>query len=146
MRRAVTSARDVRNAHLAFAEQDLDLTVAGQPLHLGEALRRDEHLLPLGQHADAAQIAHREPVGVGGNEPEAAGLRRDQHTREDRAQIVFRRGADHLAQRAGERGGLDANPLALARTQPRILLGRLQSQRGREPAAGDVRLVVDRRP
>ena len=140
----MTSARDVRKRHLALAEHDLDLTVAGEPLHLGQTLRGDEHLLALAQHADAAQVAHREPVGVGGHEPQTAGLGRDEHAGEDRPQIVFRRGPNHLAQRARERGRVDPHALPLARAEPRVLLGRLQPQRRREPTARDVGLVVDR--
>ena len=128
---------------LALAEHDLDLTVAGEPLHLREALRRDEHLLTLGQHADAAKITHREPVGVGCDESEAAGLRREQHTGEDRSQVVLRRGPNHLSQRTGERRRVDAHTLALTDPEARVLLRGLQAQRRGEAAARDVGLVVD---
>ena len=57
---------------LALAQHDFDLAVAGEPLHLGEALRGDEHLLALREHAHALEVAHREPVRVGRDQAQPA--------------------------------------------------------------------------
>ena len=88
------------------------------------------------------QVANREPVRVGRDQAQAAGVRGQQHTGEDRPQIVLRRRAHDLAQRQRERRRVEPHALAVVRRQPRIVLGRLQPQRRREPAGGDHRLVA----
>ena len=125
-----------RNTHLALAEDDLDLAglAREQALHLGQALRRHEDLLALLEHAHALQVAQREPVRVGGDEPQPAGRRGEQHAGEDRAGVVARRGRDHLAQRLGERRRLDRHAIRSA-----------SGSRGNS-VADSVRRVVAKRP
>ena len=76
-----------------------------------------------------------EAVGVGGDEPQPAGRRGEEHAGEDRAGVVARRAGHHLAQRLGERGRLDPHA-ALAR--PRAAAG--------TPTPTSVRSVVAKRP
>ena len=64
-------------------------------------------------------------------------MRGEQHAGEDRPEVVLRRRPHHLPQRGGERGGVDGDALTVARREPRVVLGRLESQRSGEPARAD---------
>jgi hypothetical protein len=87
---------------LAGAETHGELGVARQdPLELGERTSRHEHLLARCQHRRLRQIAHREPVRVGGDHLEAVVLGGHQHTGEHGPGVVGRRRPHHLAQRVG---------------------------------------------
>ena len=48
--------------HVAVSQHDFDLPVAGQALHLGQALRGYQHALALAEHAHTLQIANRQAV------------------------------------------------------------------------------------
>ena len=127
---------------VALPQHHLDLAVAGKSLHFGETLGRDENALAFLEHAHALEVADCEPVRVGGDEAEAAAVRSEQHTREDRPQVVFRRGSYDLTQCRRERGRVDRDPLPVGGREARVVLGRLQAQRRREPARGHDRLVA----
>ena len=73
-------------AGVALAQAQGQLAHAAQ--HLGEVVerpRRHEHRLALGQHALARQVAHGQPVRVGGHQAQPVVLGRHQHAGEDRA-------------------------------------------------------------
>ena len=78
-----------RGVALAQAQRDSPRR-RQQPLQLGQRPRRHQHLLALAQDARARQVAHGQPVGVGGHEPQPALLGREQHAGEDRAGVVAR--------------------------------------------------------
>jgi hypothetical protein len=76
---------------------------AQQPVQLLEGGGRHQHLLALGEHRGAGQVAHGEPVAVGGHQAQAVGPRRPCSTpvRMGRASSWLAR-RDHLAQRLGQ--------------------------------------------
>ena len=105
--------------------------------------RTDEHLLALAEHADALEVAHREPVRVGRDQTHAVGGRGEQHTGEDRAGVVTRRrrGSPGAApRRTGSASTVTADALGLA--DPRELVGRQQPDAGPGRAGRDPGVVA----
>ena len=102
---------------VALAQHDLDLAVAGEPLHFGEALGRDEDLLALLEHAHALEVPDCQPVRVGRDQAQPAAVRGEQHAGEDRPQVVLRCGPHDLPQRRRERRRVDRDALAVGRAR-----------------------------
>jgi hypothetical protein len=67
---------------------------------------------------------------------------RQQHTGEDRPQVILGCCSHDLAQGRGEGGGIDSNPLSVGGGEARVILGWLQPQRRREPPGGQHRLIA----
>ena len=111
-------------------------------MHFGETLRRDQHPLALPEHADALEVPDGEAVRVGGNQAEPAGVRREQHTGEDRPEVVLGSGPDDLAEREREGRRVEPHALTVVRREARVVLGGLEPQRRAEAAGGDDGLVA----
>ena len=126
---------------LAEAQREL-LGGAEQPLDLLEGPRRHQHGLVVAQHAGAREVAHREPVGVGGHQAQATVLGGEQHTGEDGPGVVATGRGDDLAQRGREVGRLEGHRLLGRLREPRVLVGGQQPDRGLEAPRRDVGLVA----
>ena len=143
MRRAVSSvARREPERDVPLAEVHLDVTVAEQPLELTQPLRADEHLLALREERDPGEVAHREAVRVGRDEPHALAGRRDEHSREDRARVVARRGRHDLPEPLRQRAGGHGDGLSFRLGKPREVARRERAHLRPEPAGFDLGLVV----
>ena len=99
-------------------------------------------MLALGQDGGAGQVADREPVGVGGDEAQPAGLGREEDAGEDRAGVVARGGPHHLGQRGGQLGAGQGDGLAGGLGEPRELVGGQHPQAELGAAGRDAGLVV----
>ena len=146
MRRVVTSVVPTRNTTSRSASTtSISRLARAEPLHLAQALGRDEHLLALRQHAHALQVAHREPVGVGGDEPQAA--RRDAVSstpvRIGRASSFDAAGTTWRS--ASANGAASTRTPAPSRLgEAREVGGRQRAQRRAEPARLELGFVVAR--
>ena len=127
-----------------FAESQRELLDVGQQaLQLGQRPRRHQHLLALAQHRGAREIAHRQPVRVGGHQPQAGLLGRHQHAGEDGSGVVATGTPNDLAQRFGQVGRRQADLVASdGRRQPRELVGGQHAHGELRAARHDARLVV----
>ena len=90
----------------------------------------------------ARQVAHRQPVGVGGHQAQPALLGGHQHAGEDGAGVVGRRGRHHLAQRVAELGGVDGDAVARRLGQPGELVDGEHPQGELGAAGGDAGLLA----
>ena len=97
---------------------------------------------PSAQHRGAGQVADGEPVGVGGDQPQPAGLGGQEHAGEDRAGVVARRGPHDLGEGGGQLGAGEGDRLAGGLGEARELVGGQDPQAELGPAGGDAGLVV----
>ena len=93
----------------------------------------------------AGQVADRQPVRVGGHQPQPVVLGGQQHPGEDRAGLVGARGANHLAQRIAERRSVERDGTRRRRGQPRVVVERQRADAELRATAADAD-VVARRP
>ena len=113
-------------AGLALAEAHGERVAAGE--HPGQLLQRPgrhEHVLALGEHRGAGQVADGEPVGVGGHQAQAAGLGGQEHAGEDRPGVVAAtRPGTTWRQRGGQLGAGEGDRLAGGLGEAGELVGR----------------------
>ena len=89
---------------VALAETKCDLVgIADHTRQLLECTTRHEHFLALAENGRAGQVTHRQTVRVGGHKTKAVFLGSHEHTGENRASVITRRGLFDLIDRRSER-------------------------------------------
>ena len=126
-------------AGAAAGQRQGDLRAGGERLRrLRQRPGRDEHLR--GQFVLLrlpGQLADREPVAVGGGQPQLVALDLEPDAGEHRQRVVTAGGHRHLRDRGGERGAVDHAGGGRHRRQRRVVLDRHQRQREAGAAAAD---------
>src|SRR5579875_1728259 len=116
-----------RDAHVAELKDCIEVTVAkrdpvfvalarltNEALYLGKGASRNENLRAILKSAHSFEVPEREPVRVGGNEPQPLLRRLHLHCGElRRPGVVGQRGADHLPEPLGERRSRKLDPRVL---------------------------------